>query len=89
MTEGRRPCLVPFCPRTFKREEDVEEVICGPHARLADKRLRKLLTLNRKRLDKLQVIEENRPAAMRLLAREERLWAKVKAQAISRAAGFK
>lgn len=88
----RISCLVPWCKRTGKRlpdDDDKAEIICVKHFHLAEKRLRRLFTLNRRRLHALPVVEENWPAAQRLYAREQRLWAKIKAQAIERGAGFK
>ncbi len=73
-------CSVPGCGRTFK-DEEADEVICGAHWRLADKRLRALLTKVRRKA-------RRSGWSTRLLALDNRLWLRGKAQAVERALGI-
>lgn len=77
---GRLRCSVPGCGRTF-RVDDCEEVICGRHWRLADRRLRQLVT-------KVLIKGRRHGWPDRLLRLHGRLWQKGKAQAIERAMGL-
>jgi len=75
----RIPCVVPFCRRTAAREKfpDATEIICGKHHRLARKRLRRLMTLARRRWVRDQ--------SDRNAARCWRLWNAIKAECIAAA----
>ncbi|PZU95534.1 MAG: hypothetical protein DI527_00565 [Chelatococcus sp.] len=46
MKPGRIPCCIPFCRRTASKEKfpDCEEIICGKHWRMADKKARSFKT---------------------------------------------
>jgi hypothetical protein len=88
---GRIPCVVPFCKRTARRQEDDEdgaEIICGRHGRAVDRRLRLLMRAVNRRVRKLEVCEANRAEWERLAAISHRTWAKMKVQAIERNAGI-
>lgn len=80
-TLGRLRCVVPDCGRTFKAEGH-EEIICGKHWRLADRRVRQLVT-------KVRRLARRRGGwSPWLIEQDERLWQKGKAQAIERAMGL-
>lgn len=78
---GRLRCVVPGCGRTF-RADGCEEVICGKHWRLADRRLRQLVTRVRAKA------RRRGGWSPRLLSLDDRLWRKGKGQAIERAMGL-
>lgn len=79
---GRLRCLVPGCGRTHKVEPHIEATICGKHWRLADRRLRLLMT-------RVQRKAKRRGGwSAQLLALEARLWQRCTAQAIERALGI-
>jgi uncharacterized protein YecT (DUF1311 family) len=78
---GRVRCCVPGCGRTFKEELVGEEVICGKHFRLADRRLRQLIAHLRRKARRVGWTED-------LWERDQRLWQKVRDQAIERAMGL-
>lgn len=77
---GRLRCCVPGCGRTFK-VDDSDEVICGKHWRLADLKLRRLVTKVRRRAKRVGWSHQ-------LQALDNRLWLKGKSQAIERAMGI-
>lgn len=77
---GRLRCVVPGCCRTFKAE-GWSEIICGKHWRLADRRLRQLVT-------KVRAKARRRGWSPQLLSLDARLWQKGKGQAIERAMGL-
>lgn len=91
---GRVACCVPFCKRTGKDDGHVTEIICGPHWRPTDSRLRR----SYKRLCKwLAPKLELDPSAFseaeqrRIIARHrvaEAMWEKLKAEAIEAAMGI-
>ena len=78
---GRLRCSVPGCGRTFKVEEGVDEVVCGKHWRLADLRLRRLVTKVRRKARKLGWSDA-------LLRLDHKLWNRGREQAIERAMGL-
>lgn len=78
---GRIRCCVPGCGRTFKREGDEEEVVCGKHWRLADARLRRVITMVRRKARRLGWSHA-------LACTHDRLWYKCRDQAIERAMGI-
>lgn len=75
----RIPCVVPFCRRTASRDKhpDATEIICWKHYRLARKRLRRLMTLARRRWERDQSDKNG--------ARCWRLWSAIKAECIEAA----
>ena len=81
----RIPCCVPFCRRTASRAKigDHTEIICGKHYRLASATLRRRLTKIRRRYRYILPPGE----LARLHELDLRLWDRIKAQAIERAAG--
>jgi hypothetical protein len=84
----RIPCVVPFCKRTGKRRSDDDEtaeIICRSHGAAIDKRLLRLHQLVTRRFRALEMREENRAKAEKLFRQSERLWTRMKAQAIGRA----
>jgi hypothetical protein len=86
LAQGRIPCCVPYCGRTYKPEKCPAdaEVMCGKHYRLADGslrgRLRKLWRMYRRTSDRERIA--------RITIACERLWQRVKKQAIERAMGL-
>lgn len=78
---GRLRCLVPGCGRTYKRDGDEGEVICGRHWRLADRKLRQLVS-------RVRAKARRRGWSDSLLALDHRLWMKGREQAIERAMGL-
>jgi hypothetical protein len=77
---GRQRCCVPGCRRTY-RDDGYSEIMCGKHWRLADRKLRRLVT-------RVLVKGGRRGWPDRLLLLHDRLWQKGKAQAIERAMGL-
>jgi len=77
---GRLRCGVPGCRRTF-RADGCDERVCGRHWRLADRRLRRLVTKVRAKARRLGW-------SAQLIALDQRLWTKGKAQVIERAMGL-
>lgn len=77
---GRMRCCVPGCGRTFK-DEGHSEIICGKHWRLADRRLRQLMTRVRRKARRIGWTAQ-------LTALDNRLWSKARDQAIERAMGL-
>ena len=77
---GRQRCCVPGCGRTFK-DEGHQEIICGRHWRLADRRVRDLMTKVRRKARRIGWT----PQLIRL---DGVLWAKGRDQAIERAMGL-
>lgn len=77
---GRMRCCVPGCGRTFKDEGHLE-IMCGKHWRLADRRLRRLLTRVRR-------AARRRGWNRQLYLLDKRIWAKARDQAIERALGL-
>ena len=100
----RIPCVVPFCRRTATRDrEDTDdvEIICGKHYRLADAKLRwhKTLALRRanrayekcrslKRTDPFTDLRIEEGKCRHLYWLHNRLWKRIKIQAIERAVGI-
>lgn len=101
----RIPCVVPFCRRTAKRLPDDgpdAEIICGKHYRLADQRLRKAASLARRRgkrfyekykaaheTGQIEVADELYLQCERHYRIHNRLWRRIKSQAIEAAAGIR
>lgn len=92
---GRVACEVPFCRRTAKASgQDGQQVICGTHWRLADKRLtkryRRLQKAITRALDRMG--SPSSPDEGVRLRRHwtflEKLWERIKTQAIERAVGI-
>ena len=77
---GRQRCVVPGCGRTFK-DEGHEEIICGRHWRLADKRLRMLVTRVRRKARRIGWTPQ-------LVSLDNRIWNRARDQAIERAMGL-
>ena len=92
---GRIPCCVPFCGRTAKDKgvED-QEIICGKHWRLADRRLTRRFKRFRRAVDAAMELPPESycsRARARILRRVkvcQSLWEQVKRQAIGRAVGI-
>lgn len=84
----RLKCCVPFCRRTFKREDcEGAEVMCGKHWRLASPILRR----RHKRLCRCyrrNSLTTGIDREIKLSSLEEALWNRIKAQAIEAAAGI-
>lgn len=94
MTE-RIPCCVPFCRRTFKDDGRAGEIMCGKHYRLADQRYRRLWTrlVRAWRRDPRQFWEmppgsRERLRKLKIERLFDKLWVRIKRQAIERAAGI-
>lgn len=85
----RIPCCVPFCRRTACRLKfaDAQEIICGRHYRLASPVLRRRLSKLRRRRDRYRDGVDDAKIE-RSHALDWRLWDRIKAQAIERAAGI-
>ena len=79
---GRLRCVVPGCGRTHRCGQEIEETICGKHWRLADRRLRQLVTRVRAKA------RRRGGWSPQLLALDDRLWQRGKAQAIEMAMGL-
>ena len=82
----RVPCLVPFCRRGCTRWPTPYEFLCANHYPLADKELRQKRSRVRRRLrtkGEMTDLSYLTPRASRL---EGRLWRRVVAQVIARAA---
>lgn len=75
---GRIACCVPFCRRTFKIEPGDREIMCGAHYRLGDARLRRL------RAKVIRKLKSGRLSWDFGAAMAERLWIKIKEQAMTR-----
>lgn len=98
MTSGDRiPCVVPFCRRTARPECADTEIICGKHWRLASSILRRrygrLARAYRRRFGSNGYWDyppgsEQRIAAIKLGGMCNRLWDRIKRQAIERAGGI-
>jgi hypothetical protein len=86
MKPGRIPCLVPFCRRTGKRTSDAadEEIICGPHFRLADKSKRRRLSKLYRAWARAAELSKRKYLLTKLWWRQ---WEAIKVQAIERAMG--
>jgi hypothetical protein len=84
----RIPCVVPFCRRTAPYDEDRahQEIICGKHWRMIDRRWRRRHTFISRILTKLEPAEVKNPRKVLRVA--EKIWAACKRQAIERAAGI-
>ena len=78
---GRLRCVVPGCGRTHKCGTEIEATICGPHWRLADRRLRRLMTQVERKAKRIGW-------TMALLRLHDRLWQTCTRQAIERAMGL-
>lgn len=78
---GRLRCLVPGCGRTHKCGPDIEQTICGRHWRLADRRLRLLMTKVERKARRIGW-------TMALVRLHDRLWVQATSQAIERAMGL-
>ena len=76
----RIACCVPGCGRTYKREH-YNEVICGDHWRLGDRRKRSMISRVRRRGNRLGWTRGR-------LALFWMLWKALKAQVIERAVGI-
>ncbi|WP_119301117.1 hypothetical protein [Dongia deserti] len=88
---GRIACVVPFCKRTAPRDPNDDanaEIICGGHKRLVDSGLRRLHRRVCRKVEGLEVCRANLGLAKTLFGIERRVWAKMKEQAIERAAGI-
>ena len=77
---GRQRCCVPGCGRTYRDEGHVE-IICGKHWRLADHRLRVLITKIRRKARRLGWTPH-------LVSLDNRVWNRARDQAIERAMGL-
>lgn len=87
----RIACIVPFCGRGSTRWAAPCEIICGKHYRMSDLALRRRRTRVKAMLRKRGEWEAG-PGGEALTERaqriDDRLWAKIKLQAIERAAGI-
>lgn len=72
MKSDRTPCVVPGCKRSHVGQK-FSEFACAKHWPLTDRRVRRLMFRARRRSDR---------------ALADRCWAKLKRQAIERAAGL-
>lgn len=92
---GRIPCCVPFCGRTA-RDEGIEgqEIICGKHWRLADRRLTRRFKRFRRAVDAAMELPPESYCAraqariVRRLRLCQKLWCEIKRQSIERAVGI-
>lgn len=87
MGNDRIPCCIPFCKRTGSRAKfpNCSEFMCGKHYQLGSRTLRRRRAKLRRRM--LRTRGDTRDA-QRLSALDWRLWDRIKAQAIERAAGI-
>jgi hypothetical protein len=76
---GRIPCVVPFCRRTTARA-DFDQWLCGDHWRLTDKASRRVYGRHLRRWRRYGTASYGPAAA--------RIWRRLCAQAIQRAAGI-
>ena len=89
----RLRCCVPFCGRTRAPQDRFAEWVCPQHWTAVDKRLRRLHAGCKRAGNKAfwrkgwaDVVAD--PRLARMAAREIRVWARCKRQAIERAAGI-
>ncbi len=85
----RIPCCVPFCRRTANGQKfpDAHEIICGKHYRLASLVLRRRLSKLRRRHARYREGVDDAKIE-RSYALDWRIWDRIKAQVIERAAGI-
>jgi hypothetical protein len=87
MKPGRVPCCIPFCRRTFKCEDGIEETMCGKHYRLSPRsmrlRRRRVVRLYKKAMMRGSLVDQDRAAWLAYV-----LWQKIKASATEVAMGI-
>lgn len=81
MAAVRIACCVPFCRRTLRNDEGFQEWICSRHWQATDKKLRRFRSMLIRR-------GKRRGWTRIRIELEAEYWAKLKAQAIERAAGI-
>lgn len=97
----RIPCAVPYCRRTLGRDRGYREWICGKHWALLPKRTRRRYSrarrIMRKRIErdatystpwKYPAGSPERIAAVKAWRTFDRVWQRIKEQAIERAMGI-
>ena len=98
---GRIPCCVPFCRRTAAAEKfaGCDEIICGKHYRTVRKKVRRFYSLVWRRINRERARgpaefwkrppgSPERIRLVRLERRAERIWERIKREAIEAAAGI-
>jgi len=80
LSERITRCLVPGCGRTTRRFPDVTEWICAEHWRAVNRKLRRRLFRNRRRVQKYGDADAWR--------RHQLIWSQIREQAILRAMGL-